>query len=56
MPTAQSYVDQLNKILIRLGKPSEDTLRHMGSPRVRDIFSVSSWEKLLRLGSSNVGQ
>lgn len=30
-----SYVDQLNQILHYLGTPSEDTLRRVGSPRVR---------------------
>lgn len=32
-----SYVDQLNQILHYLGTPSEDTLRRVGSPRVRLI-------------------
>ena len=31
----RSYVDQLNQILHYLGTPSEDTLRRVGSPRVR---------------------
>lgn len=33
-----SYVDQLNQILHYLGTPSEDTLRRVGSPRVRNIY------------------
>lgn len=32
-----SYVDQLNQILHYLGTPSEDTLRRVGSPRVRPL-------------------
>jgi serine/threonine protein kinase len=31
----RDYVDQLNQILHFLGTPSEDTLRRVGSPRVR---------------------
>jgi hypothetical protein len=34
----RSYVDQLNQILHYLGTPSEDTLRRVGSPRVRPNF------------------
>ena len=36
-PIFRSYVDQLNQILHYLGTPSEDTLRRVGSPRVRPI-------------------
>ena len=36
-PILRSYVDQLNQILHYLGTPSEDTLRRVGSPRVRSI-------------------
>lgn len=35
-----SYVDQLNQILHYLGTPSEDTLRRVGSPRVRLLATV----------------
>lgn len=35
IPCLRSYVDQLNQILHYLGTPSEDTLRRVGSPRVR---------------------
>lgn len=36
-----SYVDQLNQILHYLGTPSEDTLRRVGSPRVRRLLPTA---------------
>lgn len=32
----RDYVDQLNQILHKLGTPNEETLKRVGSPRVRD--------------------
>jgi hypothetical protein len=43
-----SYVDQLNQVLHYLGTPSEDTLRRVGSPRVRpSSFAVVAFLTLI---------
>lgn len=48
----RDYVDQLNQILHYLGTPSEETLRRVGSPRVRTMAVRAFATGLLRLTSS----